>query len=136
MGELNTAQMSPVGELSLPGGRRGMEDEGVRQSEKLRPVFYGLKDGAGKSRECSAGSRKGELGGKDSKVPKQLIWSLGPDGDSGAGAKDVGSRPVLGEQPVTIPGSTHIQGCLGSYPSPMGDSHPLLISHTKKNRAL
>lgn len=52
-------------------------------------------------------------------MPKQLFWSLGPDGDSGAGAEDVGSRPVLGEGPVTVPGSTHA-GLLGQLSFPNG----------------
>lgn len=40
MGELNAAQLSSTGEVSLPGGWGWVtEDEGVRQSEKLWPVF-------------------------------------------------------------------------------------------------
>lgn len=61
------------------------------------------------------GSGKGELGRKYSKAPKQLFWSLGSDGDSRTGAEEVGGNLVLGEGPVMVPGTTHIQGCLGSY---------------------
>lgn len=69
-------------------------------------------------------------------MPKQSLWSLGPDRDIRAGTKDVVSCLVLGEGPVTIPGATHTQGCLGSCPYLMGDFHFLIISHTKKYRAL
>lgn len=75
----------------------GAGEEGVRQSEILNPVSYRLKEGAGKSLECSAQSGKeriglARVGREDSNVPKQLCWSWGPHEDSRPGTEDAGTQ--------------------------------------------
>lgn len=88
MGELNTAQLSSTGEVSLPGGWWGRWQK-MRGWDSLKS--YGLSFKDSRKGQRSLGNVLQEVGreiwvGK-SKVPKQLFRSLGPDGDSEAGLR-------------------------------------------------
>lgn len=72
------------------------------------------------------------------KIARCLSSCFGPWGQMGTvglGPRMLGVALCSGRGLLQFQG-VHMQGCLGSYPFLMGDFHPLLISHTKKHRAL
>lgn len=98
------------------------------------PMFYGSKEGAGTSRECSARSGKAHFWtshtweGKTA-TTKQLFWSLGLWPRMFCVTLCLVRGLLQFQEP-------HTQGCLGSCLSLMGNFHFLFISHTEKCRAL